>query len=503
MIKKIAKWILILFLMVAIVLGSFFYYLKYLIAETPLEISPPGYVLLVTPGMPVQKMAELLEKEGVLQNPTLFVWWIYLTGVSGQLKAGEYLIKEGSTAEDLVNLLISGKVIQHSFTIIEGWNFETLLQAVNETAEFNHSLQGLKPEEVMTKLGHTGEHPEGRFFPDTYYFPLGTTDLAFLQRAYKTMQDKLNNAWEKRGKSLAVETPYQALILASIIEKESNLCEEYGEISGVFHRRLLRGMPLQADPTVIYGAGRAYTGTITKELLKLPNPYNTYLNNGLPPTPIAMPSERSLLAATKPREGSSLYFVARGKEKGHIFSKTLSEHQAAVNRYRQVIQNSNGQQAQMQPQNQAETNQAFQSRQAVPRMAIQLQGLQLEVDAGAGELNQDQNQDQNRGLNQEFNRDLISQWQTFQLKPIDQQQLKLVSDGFLKGLAQTGFSYIYTENKKDNKITSNLPFIPLTKLEAIDFIDPILNFNSNLSITPSFEIKAENLLFSLGLSYVY
>lgn len=338
MTSKIVKLIFCLLLSLIIGFGVSIFYLQQFITETSLPIKAPGYVLLVPPGTSVQKMADQMASDGLLKYPKLFVWWVFASGLSSQLKAGEYLIKEGSSPQDVIDLLTSGKVLQHSLTIIEGWNFETLMQAVNQTPELSHTLAGLTTAEIMTKLGYPNEHPEGRFFPDTYYFPLGTTDLAFLQRAYSTMQEKLQNAWEKRTPGVAVETAYQALTLASIIEKETNLKEEFHEISGVFHRRLQRGMPLQADPTVIYAAGKAYNGIITAELLKLPNPYNTYVNSGLPPTPIAMPSEKAVLAAMQPKEGNTLFFVAKPNAKGHIFSKTLQAHQAAVNHYRQMSQ---------------------------------------------------------------------------------------------------------------------------------------------------------------------
>lgn len=339
MAKFIRSFVLFIILVPVLGLGIFAYYFQRNITEVPLEIPKSGYVLLVTPGMPVYKIADRLSKDGLLEFPKLFQWWVYITNVHSQLKAGEYFVKEGSTAEDVINLLVSGKVIQHPLTIVEGWNFETLMQAVNQAPELKHTLLGLTPKEIMAKLGHAGIHPEGHFFPDTYYFPLGTTDLAFLQRAYGTMQEKLKNAWEKRGKDLSLKNPYEALILASIIEKESCNFGEYSEISGVFHRRLRQSMPLQADPTVIYAAGKAYTGTITTDLLKLANPYNTYVNLGLPPTPIAMPSEKAILAAIQPKKGETLYFVARGDCKGHVFSKTLEQHQVAVNQYRKTLQN--------------------------------------------------------------------------------------------------------------------------------------------------------------------
>lgn len=334
----IRKIILFVIFVPILLLGVSAYFFQDYITETPLDLNSPSYVLLVTPGMPVQKIADQMARDGLLKYPKLFVYWVYISDARSSLKAGEYLIKQGSTAQDVINLLVSGKVIQHPFTIVEGWNFETMMQAIQQAPELKQTLLGLTAKEIMAKLGQSDKHPEGRFYPDTYYFPLGTTDLAFLQRAYNTMEAKLKNAWEKRGNALVLESPYQALILASIIEKESCDFSEYEEISGVFHRRLQRGMPLQADPTVIYGAGKAYNGVITGTLLKSPTPYNTYTNTGLPPTPIAMPSEKAILAALQPKKGETLYFVARGNCKGHIFSKTLEEHQAAVNHYRRIIQ---------------------------------------------------------------------------------------------------------------------------------------------------------------------
>jgi len=312
-------------------------YLHQTIYENPLHVEPPGYVLNVPAGMQVQKMADLLNKDGVLEHPELFVLWVRLTDVRTKLKAGEYLIKPGMTPQALINLLISGKVIQHSLTLVEGWNFDSVMNAVNQAPKLMHTLTGLSPEEIMIKIGHPNEHPEGRFFPDTYCFPAGTTDVAFLQRAYNRLQKKLSNAWESRISFIFIKTPYEALILASIIEKESDHTDEYMDISGVYHRRIQRNMPLQADPTVIYGAGKMYNGKITLDLLKSPSAYNTYLNLGLPPTPIAMPSEKALFAATHPKPGDSIYFVAKGDGKGHVFTKTLDDHQVAVNRYRAVI----------------------------------------------------------------------------------------------------------------------------------------------------------------------
>lgn len=302
--------------------------------KTALNVNEQGYVLLVTPGMSVQKIADTLAKDKVLDNPTWFVWWIGIKNTHGKLKAGEYLVKQGDTPNDLMNLLISGKVIQHAFTIVEGWNFEQLLEAIAQEPHLTHTLMGLTPAEIMQKLGYDKVHPEGRFFPETYYFPLNTSDVAFLRRAYQALALHLDKAWDTRLPNLHLQSPEEALVLASIIEKESSVIDEYTDIAGVYIRRLARKMPLQADPTVIYGAGKNYTGKITASMLKQPTPYNTYVNPGLPPTPIAMPSGRAIYAATHPKEGDALYFVAKADGKGHVFSKTLSEHTTAVGQYR-------------------------------------------------------------------------------------------------------------------------------------------------------------------------
>lgn len=321
---------------------SFGFYVRHYLYQQPLQVQPPGYVLMISPGMSVQRIANQLAQDGVLKHPDWFVWWTQVSGARLKLKAGEYLIKPGMTPQAVIDLIISGKVIQHALTIVEGWNFDRLMAAIKDAPKLSHTLTGLSHQDIMAKLGHPLEHPEGRFFPDTYYFPAGTTDIAFLQRAYKILETKLATAWEGRDQQsdLSIQTPYEALILASIIEKESALPEEYEEISGVYHRRLKRKMPLQADPTVIYGVAADYTGQLTGEQLKRQTPYNTYLNPGLPPTPIAMPGAKAILAATNPKPGDTLYFVAKGEGKGHVFSKTLAEHLVAVALYRKKLGNS-------------------------------------------------------------------------------------------------------------------------------------------------------------------
>lgn len=339
--SKAKKWVVTLICAIIVITSFLAYQLQQFIFHSSLQVSNQGHVLIVSPGMSIQNISETLAKEGVLKHPSWLVAWVRLIGANGKLQAGEYLIRSGSTPNSLIRLLISGKVIQHTFTIIEGWNFERLMAALNEEPHLTHTLKNLSKEDIMKKIGFHNEHPEGRFLPETYCFTAGTTDVVFLQRAYSQLKHKLAQAWNNRSSFCLLKTPYDALILASIIEKESGFTEEYADISGVYHRRLKLNMPLQADPTVIYGAGKAYIGKVTFSLLKQPSPYNTYLNTGLPPTPIAMPSEKALMAATNPREGDSLYFVAKGTGRGHIFSKTLDEHNVAVRQYRKVLGNQN------------------------------------------------------------------------------------------------------------------------------------------------------------------
>lgn len=299
-----------------------------------MRIDSAGYLVNIPQGTPVQKIANRLANDGVMDHPTWFVIWVRFSADRGKLKAGEYMLQPGMTPEAFIKMMVAGKVYQHPLTIVEGWTFQQLMEALLKEESLHHSLQGLNYNDIMAKIGYPEQHPEGRFFPDTYHFPAGTSDVAFLQRAYRMMNDKLYKVWVERDPKLTLKSPYEVLILASIIEKESNFPEEYPEIAGVFIRRLERHMPLQADPTVIYAAGMQYTGQITSELLKMHSPYNTYITAGLPPTPIALPGNRALYAATHPKEGNTLYFVARTDGRGHVFSSTLEEHNKAVAEYR-------------------------------------------------------------------------------------------------------------------------------------------------------------------------
>jgi len=273
-----------------------------------------------------------LEAEGVLDGAFwLRLYWRF--NLDGQpLHSGEYRMTPGMTAQGLIGLWQRGEVVQYSLTLVEGWNFRQVRSALAKHEKIVQTLSGLSDSEVMDKLGHPGVFPEGRFFPDTYRFVRGMTDVDFLKKAYNRLDDVLAQEWSKRAPDAPYTDPYQALIMASLVEKETGVPDERGQIAGVFVRRLKVGMLLQTDPTVIYGLGERYNGKLTRAHLKEANPYNTYMIAGLPPTPIAMVGREAIHAALNPVPGSSLYFVARG-DGSHIFSDDLDAHNAAVREF--------------------------------------------------------------------------------------------------------------------------------------------------------------------------
>lgn len=303
--------------------------------DQPLNIQGEGAVMNVSPGTTLRQVANELKAKGWLKHPRYLMWLARLKGQSNRIKAGEYYIKAGTTAPDMLAMIVSGRVMQYSLTIIEGMSFKELLEAMRQQEAMTQTLKGLSYKDIMAKLGYPGLHPEGRFLPDTYFFTRGTTDADFLKRAYAAMDQALEQEWAQRDTKLPYKDAYQALIMASIVEKETGVAEERSKIAGVFVRRLVKGMKLQTDPTVIYGMGARYKGNIgTKDLLR-DTVYNTYTRKGLPPTPIAMPGRDALHAAVHPAPGNALYFVARG-DGSHHFSATYQEHQKAVRRYQLV-----------------------------------------------------------------------------------------------------------------------------------------------------------------------
>lgn len=295
-----------------------------------LEPGPETFV--VKPGMSLKAFARELTRRGVLHESQSFVLLASVLGQGRGLKAGEYLFEPGISARGILAQVVAGRVVRYPVVLVEGWTFRQFLQALARTEKLTQTLTGLSPAQVMTALGHPEQHPEGRFFPDTYHFTSGDSDRTILVRAYQRMQERLELEWSARAPDLPVRTPYEALILASIVEKETGKPDERPLIAGVFTNRLRRGMRLQTDPTVIYGLGERFDGNLRRRDLERDNPYNTYTRAGLPPTPIAMPGAEALRAVMHPAETRAIYFVSRG-DGSHVFSETLTEHNAAVIKY--------------------------------------------------------------------------------------------------------------------------------------------------------------------------
>jgi UPF0755 protein len=273
-----------------------------------------------------------LQADGVIKDALwLRLYWRF--NLAGQsLHSGEYRMTPGMDAKALLGMWQKGDVVQYSLTLVEGWNFRQVRAALARQPKLEQTLAGLTDAELMTAIGHSGVFPEGRFFPDTYRYVRGVTDADLLKQAYNRLDDVLKDEWDKRAADVPYTDPYQALIMASLVEKETGVPQERGQIAGVFVRRLAKGMLLQTDPTVIYGLGERYNGKITRAFLKEATPYNTYVISGLPPTPIAMVGREAIHAAMNPVSGSSLYFVARG-DGSHVFSDDLDAHNAAVKEF--------------------------------------------------------------------------------------------------------------------------------------------------------------------------
>jgi UPF0755 protein len=273
-----------------------------------------------------------LEANGVIKDAFwLRVYWRFNLAKQ-PLHSGEYRLQPGMTVEGLIDLWKRGEMVQYSLTLVEGWNFRQVRAALAKEEKLDHSLNGLSDSQVMDKLGHTGIFPEGRFFPDTYRYVRGMSDIELLKTAYDRLDEVLAKEWEQRSSDVPYTEPYQALIMASLVEKETGVPQERGQIAGVFVRRMAIGMLLQTDPTVIYGLGDRYSGKLTRAHLKESTPYNTYMNAGLPPTPISMVGREAIHAALNPVEGNSLYFVARG-DGTHVFSDDLDAHNNAVKEF--------------------------------------------------------------------------------------------------------------------------------------------------------------------------
>jgi UPF0755 protein len=306
--------------------------------KKPLELSSP-MDFTVEKGASLAGVVNQLSARGVIDSPRALSLYGRFAGYARKLQAGEYRLEPGMTGLALLEKFIRGDVQQHPVTLIEGQTFFEYTRALMDTPKLTSVLSGLAANQIMEKLGYPGEHYDGRFYPDTYYFQKGDTDLDILNRAYARMREVLSAEWKNRAPGLPYNTPYEALIMASLIEKETGLASERPQIAGVFARRLEKGMRLQTDPAVIYGLGAHYTGNLTRDDLQKKSPYNTYRVLGLPPTPIANPGIDAIRAALHPTPGNTLYFVARGNG-SHHFSATLAAHQKAVRKY-QLQHNNN------------------------------------------------------------------------------------------------------------------------------------------------------------------
>ena len=324
---------LIYLLVIASVATSLFLGYKFnQFQSQPIDLEQESVNFTILPGNTLRQVAQKLTDQGYIADPNMFIALDKLVGQKNTIKAGEYLIKNSHTPRDLLRLFHDGDSILYSLTVIEGWTFRQLLQAIEADPVLVKTRDYTDIPAIMAQISQPDEHPEGRFLPDTYHFPRGTTDISFLKRAYQTMQQKLAEEWENRSEDLPLKTPYEALILASIIEKETGAAFERPLIAAAFIQRLKKGMRLQTDPTIIYGLGDSFDGDIRYRDLRKDTPYNTYLHHGLTPTPIALPGADAIHAALHPADSDAIYFVSKG-DGTHHFSSTLEEHNAAVSKY--------------------------------------------------------------------------------------------------------------------------------------------------------------------------
>lgn len=289
-------------------------------------------LIAIPPGANFQQITDILMANGLLNKPHYFKWLAKQNGQASRIRSGEFSIESGFTIGEILEILIAGKTVQYSLTLVEGWQFNQVLELIQATPQLKKTLNYESRDDMMLQLGLPESHPEGLFFPDTYYFPRGMTDRDFLQRAYNRLDQILQEEWLQRAADLPYQGPYQALIMASIVEKETGRANERQAIAGVFVRRLQKSMRLQTDPTVIYAMGPQFDGNIRKKDLGIDSPYNTYKVKGLPPTPIALVGREAIHAALHPASGSALYFVSKG-DGSHYFSDTLQEHNQAVATY--------------------------------------------------------------------------------------------------------------------------------------------------------------------------
>ncbi|MEO7184316.1 MAG: endolytic transglycosylase MltG [Rhodoferax sp.] len=304
----------------------------YVWLNQPFDLPTSTVDLSIEPGLGARDVAQAVVQSGVQVNPLLLQAWFRLSGQSRQIRAGSYELDRKTTPRSLLQKLVRGEEALRSVTLVEGWNFRQVREALRKAEQLKPDSQTLTAGDIMVQLGQPGVSPEGHFFPDTYTYSKGSSDLAVLKRAMRAMDKRLAAAWAQRSPQSPLVNPEQALILASIVEKETGSPNDRPAIAAVFSNRLAIGMRLQTDPTVIYGLGESFDGNLRKKDLLTDTPWNTYTRVGLPPTPIALPGKASLLAAVQPAASKALYFVARGDGSSQ-FSRSLDEHNRAVNKY--------------------------------------------------------------------------------------------------------------------------------------------------------------------------
>jgi UPF0755 protein len=323
------KKIITLCILLALAAGGYFLYWQ----QAPITTGDAAPIdFTIVPGSGAHAAGQQIAEAGVPIQPLFFNLLARTTGKSGRIKAGSYELKPGTTPTRLIDQLVRGEFAQEQLTIIEGWSFRQMRAAIDAHPGLKHDTTTLSDAELMSAIGSAYKRPEGLFFPDTYLFAKGVSELQIYRQAHTMMLNRLDKAWAKRDAGLPYTTPYEALIMASIVEKETGQKSERNMIAAVFVNRLRLGMMLQTDPTVIYGMGLKFEGNIRKKDLEADTPYNTYTRNGLPPTPISLPGVESLAAAMSPAKTAALYFVARGNGTSK-FSDTLPEHNRAVNQY--------------------------------------------------------------------------------------------------------------------------------------------------------------------------
>ena len=304
-------------------------------AGIPSSTSAPNLEVLdltIEPGTTPKGVAQAIADAGSDVSPSLLWLWFRVSGQARGIKAGSYEITPEMSPKSVLTMLVRGEETLKNITLVEGWTFKQFRQALAKADSLKLTTQNLSDQDIMAQLGRPDQHPEGRFYPDTYTYAKGATDLSVMKRALKSMDQHLNQIWSQQKNRTTIKSPDELLILASIVEKETGRASDRPLISAVFHNRLKIGMRLQTDPTVIYGMGSTFDGNLRKADLKTDTPYNTYTRAGLPPTPIAMPGKAAMLASIEPASSNALYFVAKGDGTSH-FSQSLNEHNQAVNKY--------------------------------------------------------------------------------------------------------------------------------------------------------------------------